>query len=110
MAEVSGLRKKVDAEVYGEPDGFDTHRSVRFDPATAEWLDPLLTLVDDRRISEHRVTSTGNLIVDFVGDSASESRGPFLLAEAEKALTKEEPEPAPAAKKAAAKRVAKKAQ
>jgi hypothetical protein len=115
---MNGLREGVAAEPYGDPDGLSVVRSVRVEgEETAKWLDRLLTLVGDKRVAEHHVTDAGNLIVNLVGGSDSESRDPFMLSVAADALEDQsnlllegpDLEPKVTAKKATAKRAAKRA-
>lgn len=65
----------------GEPDGFGITRTVKFDEGTADWLEPVLNVLEDPRIEQ---ACEGQ--VTFVPDIRADFRHGFDLESADAAL------------------------
>ena len=88
IQQVQALRgEDVTVEPVGEPDGFGVTRSVKFDPDTAGWLEPILFVLEDARVSE---ACEG--CVTFVPDIRADFRDPFDLETADAALNETDEE------------------
>lgn len=77
----------VTMEPVGEPDGFGVTRTVKFDPDTAGWLEPILFILEDARIEE---ACEGK--VTFVPDIRADFRHGFDLESADAALNESDEE------------------
>lgn len=83
--QVRALRKNVEVE-YGDPDGLEVARSVRFDKDTSKWLEPLLSVQLDPRIESLDLTASGYLHVNFQPTPVADGREPFPLADVDRVL------------------------
>lgn len=77
--QVTSLKPRTKVETHGEPDGFNVYRSIIFNKATSSWLQPLLEVVDDPRISSIEESGDGRLVVTFSARTNADLTDPFPL-------------------------------
>ena len=75
-------KPRAKVEPAGDPDGFNVHRTIRFDKRTSTWLAPLLEAIEDPRIESLHVTDAGYLYVTFIAKPQADQRARFPLAAA----------------------------
>lgn len=82
IAQVSERHKRSTVGPFGDPDGLDVYRTIRFNKSTARWLTPLLEAIRDPRIANIETVETGHLLVTFIPGPLADHRDPFPLSAA----------------------------
>lgn len=93
IEQARALRDEVEVD-YGEPDGLDVIRTVRFDKDTSRWLGPVLAVQLDPRIKLLDMAA-GYLSVTFQEGVIADERDPFPLAAVDRVLNEVTGPPAP---------------
>lgn len=94
IEQVQAEKPKATYETTDDPDGFNVHRSIKFDKRTSKWLAPLMDQFADMdpRIAEYDVTDAGYLHVRFVGGPQADNHEPFPI-QAAATILRDEPAP-----------------
>jgi hypothetical protein len=86
ITQVQAERKSATFQNEGDPDGFDTYRTISFDKGSSKWLAPILEAAEDPRIAETHLLKE-RLHVTFVPGVEADHVDEFPLAEVDAVLS-----------------------
>jgi hypothetical protein len=84
--QILDAKPKATVENRGEPDGFGVIRSIAVNPATANWLEPILEVISDSRIVSMSRDSRNWLVLTFSPRIDADVADPFPIEQVERVM------------------------
>jgi hypothetical protein len=82
IQDLQAVKPSIKAQPFGDPDGYGTIRTLKFDKRSSPVAYRILLHLDDARIADFHLTDAGYLHVDFVTNYLADFRNPFPIREA----------------------------